>query len=148
MFETLRQSLKVGVVTTSYPDTPAEVSRRARGKPEIDWANWKDARSAAAICPTGAIQCCDEAGTPAATRTATLDLGKCIFCGLCADVDPAIRMTPQCELAARSRESLRYTARYRLNDKGTHQQLLAAPRAAASAEATTAVGLELQARIQ
>ena len=46
MFEILRQSLKTGVVTTSYPKTPAEVSSRARGKPEIDWANWKDARPA------------------------------------------------------------------------------------------------------
>src|ERR1039457_1989080 len=123
MFETLRQSLKIGVVTTSYPATPAEISRRARGKPEIDWANWPDARTAAAVCRTGAIECRDEAGTSARTHAATLDLGKCIFCGLCADVDPAIRMTPQCELAARSRESLRHTARYRLNHDGTHQQL-------------------------
>jgi Ni,Fe-hydrogenase III small subunit/formate hydrogenlyase subunit 6/NADH:ubiquinone oxidoreductase subunit I len=148
MFETLRQSLKTGVVTTSYPATPAEVSRRARGKPEIDWANWQDARPAAAVCPTGAIECRDGAGTPTATRAATLDLGKCIFCGLCADVDPAIRMTPQCELAARSRESLRHTARYRLNDNGTHQQLLAAPPAATSAESLAAVGRQLEARIQ
>jgi Ni,Fe-hydrogenase III small subunit/ferredoxin len=148
MFETLRQSLKTGIVTTRYPDTPAEVSRRARGKPEIDWPNWQDARPAAAVCPTGAIECCDESGTPAATRTATLDLGKCIFCGLCADVDPAIRMTPQCELAARSRQSLRHTARYRLNDDGTHQQLLAAPPTAASAESLAAMGRQVQARIQ
>jgi Ni,Fe-hydrogenase III small subunit/formate hydrogenlyase subunit 6/NADH:ubiquinone oxidoreductase subunit I len=148
MFETLRQSLKIGVVTTSYPDTPAEVSRRARGKPEIDWANWRDARPAAAVCPTGAIECRDEAGTLAATRTATLDLGKCIFCGLCADVDPAIRMTPQCELAARSRQGLRHTAQYALNDNGTHQRLLATPPAAASAEALAAAGRELQTRIQ
>src|ERR1019366_5634680 len=144
MFETIRQSLKTGVVTTSYPQTPAEVSSRARGRPEIDWEQWKDARPAAAICPTGAIEIHDGP----AGRTATLDLGKCIFCGLCADVDPAIRMTSVCELAACLREELRHTAQYRLNDDGTHHRLLAAPRAAASAEATTAVGLELQARIQ
>ena len=148
MFETLLQSLKIGVVTTSYPATPAEVSRRARGKPEIDWANWKDARPAAAVCPTGAIECRDESASPNAIRTATLDLGKCIFCGLCADVDPAIRMTPQCELAARSRESLRHTARYQLNENGTHHRLLEAPPSVASAEAVAAVGQKLQARIQ
>ena len=148
MFETLRQSLKTGVVTTRYPGTPAEVSRRARGKPEIDWPNWQDARPAAAVCPTGAIECRDEAGTTTATRTATLDLGKCIFCGLCADVDPAIRMTPQCELAARSRQSLRLTARYQLNDNGTHWRLLAAPPAPASAESLAAAGRQLQTRIQ
>ena len=148
MFETLLQSLKIGVVTTNYPDTPVEVSRRARGKPEIDWANWKDARPAAAVCPTGAIECRDESASPNAIRTATLDLGKCIFCGLCADVDPAIRMTPQCELAARSRESLRHTARYQLNENGTHHRLLEAPPSVASAEAVAAVGQKLQARIQ
>ena len=100
MFEILRQSLKTGVVTTSYPQTPAEVSRRARGKPEIDWTNWKDARPAAAICPTGAIAYQDVSGQ----RIARLDLAKCIFCGLCADADPAIRMTNVCECAARLRD--------------------------------------------
>ena len=120
MFETLRQSLKTGVVTTSYPATPAEISSRARGRPEIDWAGWKDARPAAAICPTGAIEYRDAE----AIRTASLDLGKCVFCGLCAEVDPAIRMTNQCELAARSRQELRSAAQYRLKDDGTHLHLL------------------------
>ena len=120
MFETLRQSLKTGIVTTKYPEAPAEVSSRARGKPQIDWPKWKDARPAAAICPTGAIDFRDEQ----TTRTASLDLGKCIFCGLCADVDPAIRMTHQCELASRERADLKLTAKYQLNADGTHQQLL------------------------
>ncbi len=120
MFETLRQSLKTGVVTTSYPQTPPEVSNRARGKPEIDWAGWKDARPAAAICPTGAISYEDANGR----RVAQLDLAKCIFCGLCADVDPAIRMTNQCELAARRRDALVTSAEYRLNPDGTHDSLV------------------------
>src|SRR5207248_8604465 len=55
MFETLRQSLKVGVITERYPETAWAVSSRARGRPEIDWANWRDARPGAAVCPTGAI---------------------------------------------------------------------------------------------
>src|SRR5438094_7620598 len=102
MFETLRQSLKIGVVTTSYPQTPPEVSSRARGRPEIDWANWKDARPGAAICPTGAINYEEFNGE----RIVRLDLAKCIFCGLCADVDDSIHMTNICECAARSREEL------------------------------------------
>jgi Ni,Fe-hydrogenase III small subunit/formate hydrogenlyase subunit 6/NADH:ubiquinone oxidoreductase subunit I len=120
MFEPLRQSLKTGVVTTSYPATPPEVSGRARGKPEINWERWRNARPAAAICPTGAIEFSDT-GT---TRSATLDLGKCIFCGLCAEVDPAIRMTNQCELAAHNRASLKLTAHYQLAADGTHERLL------------------------
>jgi Ni,Fe-hydrogenase III small subunit/ferredoxin len=123
MFEILRQSLKTGVVTTSYPKTPPEVSSRARGKPEIDWANWKDARPAAAICPTGAISYEDGNGQ----RAARLDLAKCIFCGLCADVDPAIRMTNVCECAARRRDDLMTSASYRLKGDGTHDHLISPP---------------------
>ena len=123
MFEILRKSLVTGVVTTRYPATPMEVAPNARGRPEIDWARWLDARPAARICPTGAIEYADTAGV----RTASLDLGKCIFCGLCADVDQAIRMTNQCELANRSRTGLITTARYMLNPDGSHAALASGP---------------------
>ena len=123
MLQILRKSFATGIVTTSYPKTAAEVSPYARGRPEIDFANWKDARPAAAICPTGAIDCADHAGV----RMATLDLGKCIFCGLCAEVDAAIRMTNHCELAARRSEDLKSMAQYQLNPDGTHKSLLASP---------------------
>ncbi|HEY6169999.1 MAG TPA: NADH-quinone oxidoreductase subunit NuoB [Verrucomicrobiae bacterium] len=119
MFDILRKSLRTGVVTSSYPDTPPEVSIHARGRPQIDWAIWKDARPAAAICPTGAIACADSAGA----RTVTLDLGKCIFCGLCADVDKAICMTNVSECAARRRDDLITRATYTLNPDGTHARL-------------------------
>src|SRR2546425_10319925 len=114
MFNILRKSLSTGIVTTSYPETPPEVSARARGKPEIDWANWKDARPAARICPTGAIGY-DDGNSQ---RIARLDLAKCIFCGLCADVDPAIRMTSVCECAARRRDDLGTSATYSLKPDG------------------------------
>ena len=97
MFEILRKSLATGIVTTAYPQTPAEVSSQARGRPEIDFPNWKDARPAVAACPTGALACMEDGGT----RAVTLDLSKCTFCGLCAEADAAIRMTNACELAAR-----------------------------------------------
>lgn len=123
MFETLRQSLKTGVVTTGYPNTPPEVSSRGRGKPEIDWANWKDARPATAICPTGAISYQDANGQ----RVAQLDLAKCIYCGLCADVDKAIRMTNIFECAARRRGDLVASAEYSLKPDGTHDRLVSLP---------------------
>ena len=125
MFEILRKSFSTGVVTTTYPENPAEVSSRARGAPEIDFPQWKDARPAAAVCPTQAISCCDTYGE----REATLDLGKCIFCGLCAEADSAIRITPWCELATARRHDLKLTARYRLAKDGTHQQVLETPAA-------------------
>ncbi len=120
MFETLRQSLKTGVITSSYPRTPPETSSQARGKPEIDWANWKDARPAAAICPTGAISYEDADGH----RTARLDLAECIFCGLCAEADQAIRMTSVCELAVEQRGELATSATYKLRSDGGHESFL------------------------
>ena len=123
MFETLRQSLKVGVVTTSYPQTPPEISTRARGRPEIDWPNWRDARPAAAVCPTSAISHEDVNGQ----RVARLDLANCIFCGLCADVDKAIRMTNECECAARRRDDLVTSAAYCLKPDGTHERMFSPP---------------------
>ena len=146
MFDVLRKSLSTGVVTAQYPAAPPEVSSRARGKPEIDWGNWKDARPAVGVCPTGAIACSDQ-GTQ---RTATFDLGKCIFCGLCADIDTAIRMTNACELAARSRDRLIASARYELKTDGTHERLLAGPgleRSPGDLTSVEAAGQELRSRI-
>jgi Ni,Fe-hydrogenase III small subunit/formate hydrogenlyase subunit 6/NADH:ubiquinone oxidoreductase subunit I len=130
MLGILGKSFSTGIVTTSYPTIPPEMSPHARGRPEIDWANWKDARPAAAICPTGAIQCRDES----AIRTATLDLAKCVFCGLCADIDKAIRMTSDCECAARHRNDLVFSARYQLDDDGSHHRHLDGPTATGSSQ--------------
>jgi Ni,Fe-hydrogenase III small subunit len=115
--------LATGIVTTDYPLSAPAVSSPARGRPEIDFANWRDARPATEICPTGALTYTDRSQI----REATLDLGKCTFCGLCADVDPAIRMTSDCELAVNCRQRLKVTARYQLAADGTHQRLLDAP---------------------
>src|SRR5258707_1307371 len=138
MFEILRKSLSTGVVTTEYPVTPPEVSSAARGRPEIDFSEWTDARPSAGGCPTGAIFFEDRDGI----RAATLDLGKCIFCGLCAEVDPAIHITPACELASTQRGSLRFTARYQLKADGTHEQMLEAPATALSHDASLLVAGE------
>ena len=134
MFDILRKSLATGVVTTGYPQSPAEVSSRARGRPEIDFANWRDARPAAAVCPTGAIAIEDNDGQ----RTAALDLGKCIFCGLCAEADSAIRISNHCELAARRRADLRSVARYPLRADGSQGPLIAVTRGEPSTRAGVA----------
>jgi Ni,Fe-hydrogenase III small subunit len=123
MFEILRKSLRAGIVTTGYPDTPVEISRSARGRPEIDWRQWADARPAAAACPTGAISFQDLGEK----RNARLDLAKCTFCGLCAEADKAIRMTNSCECAARRREDLVTEAGYSLKPDGRHERLISPP---------------------
>jgi Ni,Fe-hydrogenase III small subunit/formate hydrogenlyase subunit 6/NADH:ubiquinone oxidoreductase subunit I len=145
MFEILRKSLATGVVTTDYPQAPASVSSQARGRPEIDYAGWRDARPAVAACPTGALACDDRGGT----RSVKLDLGKCTFCGLCAEADPAIRMTNACELAASRKADLVTTARYALRPDGAHEGLLEPQPAVLNSQLASldAVGAELKGRI-
>jgi Ni,Fe-hydrogenase III small subunit/formate hydrogenlyase subunit 6/NADH:ubiquinone oxidoreductase subunit I len=145
MFEILRKSLATGIVTTDYPKTPIEVSSQARGRPEIDFANWKDARPAVAACPTGALACVEDRGT----RAVTLDLGKCTFCGLCAEADTAIRMTNACELAARRKADLVSTAKYELSPNGVQAKLLGSQPATCNLQPATldSLGAELKARL-
>lgn len=56
----------------------------------------------ASVCPSGAIT-----GGPGQSRYA-IDVGRCIFCGRCADasLDGAIELGRQVELASRTRERL------------------------------------------
>jgi Ni,Fe-hydrogenase III small subunit/formate hydrogenlyase subunit 6/NADH:ubiquinone oxidoreductase subunit I len=150
MFEILRKSLATGIVTTAYPEAAAELSSQARGCPEIDTAKWKDARAAAAACPTGALACHDLHGR----RDIVLDLAKCTFCGLCAEADNAIRMTNICELAAANKTDLVSKFSYELDATGTQRRLLqSTPRPSRGAppidrEQIETLGNELKARIQ
>jgi Ni,Fe-hydrogenase III small subunit/formate hydrogenlyase subunit 6/NADH:ubiquinone oxidoreductase subunit I len=140
MFEVLGKSLGTGIVTENYPATSPRISARARGKPEIDWANWKDARPATTVCPTGAISHQDANGQ----RVAKLDLASCIFCGLCAEVDPAIRMTNICECAARQREELATSATYSLKPDGSHDKMVSPPALQRSDDSTFQQGESLE----
>lgn len=69
MFKILQKTFKTGIVTASYPKTPAPVSEYFRGRPEFDLERWRDARFAAEACPTGAIAVCDHDGS----RQVTVD---------------------------------------------------------------------------
>jgi len=148
MFETLRQSLRIGIVTVDHPESPSGLSGRARGKPEVDWANLRDARPASAVCPTGALSHEDASGH----RTVRLDLAKCTFCGLCADADPAIRMTSVTACATRHRRDLTTTASYSLGADGRHERLLSPPElsqgelSSSERDALDAIGRQIDAR--
>lgn len=122
MFEILRKSLATGIVTKPFPPEPQAslAVNFGRGRPEIAFATWKDARPAVAVCPTAALSCKDRNGT----REVVLDLGKCNFCGLCAEVDPAITMSHQCELATRRREELITEAVYEVGAEGVQRRLV------------------------
>src|SRR5436190_16446684 len=114
MFEILRKSLSTGIVTSSYPEGPPEVSDRSRGSPDVDFSRWQSPAAAIAACPTGALSCTEQNGT----RTLSLDLANCTFCGLCAEVEPAIRMTNNCELASARRDDLILSAEYQTSPGG------------------------------
>ncbi|MBZ5575351.1 MAG: NADH-quinone oxidoreductase subunit NuoB [Acidobacteriia bacterium] len=126
MFQILNKTVRTGTVTVAYPKRAAQVPENARGAPEFDFGQWRDARPATEACPTGAITVVD-AGL---ARSVTVDYGRCIFCGECAAVTPegAVRMTPKFELAARGRQDLVVAAEYALRADLTHHELIRAGR--------------------
>src|SRR5258708_2027542 len=121
MFKILRKTFETGIVTTRYPERAAAVCANFRGRPEFDLEHWVDARSAAEVCPTEAIKVEDDGPT----RQVIIDYGRCVFCGLCAEVSGgAVTVTREYELAVRRRLDLVLTAEYELNPDGTHRELV------------------------
>lgn len=154
MFEILRKSFSTGIVTTAFPrESHDGKTSCGRGRPEIDFNAWKDARPAAAACPTGAIAYTESA----AVRHVTLDLGKCTFCGLCAEADETIRMTHETELAVTRRQDLVTNESYNLISNGTQSGLATTQGRSGSTtlisnpapdrESVDALGAEIKSRI-
>lgn len=96
------RGLTAGRVTTRYPAVPETMPEGFRGRPVVH-PEWLDPEASwepyAAACLPGAIR---------VTRTElVLDLGRCISCGLCAEVPGgAFTMEPDFELAVKDREDL------------------------------------------
>jgi Ni,Fe-hydrogenase III small subunit/ferredoxin len=149
MFEILRKSLATGIVTKPFPSgSDGAGSVFGRGRPLIDFANWKDGRPAVEACPTGALASIENHGK----RIVTLDLGKCTFCGLCAEADSTISMSHLCGLAAHRRKDLVTTTVYELNPNGTQMRCVQPQPKTESQPAAPAglepVGAELKSVIQ
>src|SRR6266852_7906655 len=132
MFKILQKTISTGIVTTTYPGAPAQISKHFRGRPSFDFERWQDARPAVEVCPTGAISVRDNGDA----RTVTVDYGLCVFCGLCAEVssDQAVRITQEFELATTDRRNLVLTAEYTLNADRTHRRLHKVDRRLVNAE--------------
>jgi Ni,Fe-hydrogenase III small subunit/Pyruvate/2-oxoacid:ferredoxin oxidoreductase delta subunit len=91
--------LAQGTRTSPYPDGPAALPDRFRGRPRLDPSRCADGcRACAAACPTAAIR----------TEPLTIDLGACLFCPICAEACPegAVTFTADHRLAAATREEL------------------------------------------
>ena len=105
MLTVLRAALQVGRVTTRYPGVPSPAPSAFRGAPAVDPTRCDDLAAclaaAARVCPSDAIR-------PVGERTWEIDLGPCVFCGLCSEACPsgAITMSGDYELAVRSRADL------------------------------------------
>jgi Ni,Fe-hydrogenase III small subunit len=101
MLTALLRSLRTGVVTIRYPEEPAQVPGRFRGAPRVLPGSELDALPPPSVCPSGAI------ARQAGPQRYAIDLGRCLFCGRCAESPgAAIELGREVELAARSRESL------------------------------------------
>jgi Ni,Fe-hydrogenase III small subunit/formate hydrogenlyase subunit 6/NADH:ubiquinone oxidoreductase subunit I len=121
MFKILNQAFATGIVTTDYPARPMEPLPNLRGRPVIDFEKAVDCLPAALVCPTGALTVEDKLDN----RKVTLDYGRCIFCGLCAEAstDSTIRITAEVDLAAQQRSHLVSSAYYRVDVAGKQQFL-------------------------
>jgi Ni,Fe-hydrogenase III small subunit/formate hydrogenlyase subunit 6/NADH:ubiquinone oxidoreductase subunit I len=101
MLRIVLNALRTGVVTTRYPAVPSVPPERFRGAPVLRPGSHLPPPD---VCPVGAISERFDDGH----RLVALDLGRCVFCGRCAD-DPwsdAITMGREFELAARNRDDL------------------------------------------
>src|SRR5688500_13077699 len=130
MLTIFRKSVTTGIVTRPYPEVPDPMPPAARGTPELRPDRCRGHGACAEVCPSGAIALSPAAPRPPqpATwlpepgdphyrlpeaaldqhRTWQIDYGRCVFCGLCAEVCPeeAITVTGRYELAALHREHL------------------------------------------
>jgi hydrogenase-4 component H len=128
----VRKGLRTGVVTTRYPAAHDQMPQAFRGRPVIDPARCLADQGCSAcvqVCLPGALHLSEgRAGTDSPTdiegqglngttgshekaEHLTLDLARCIMCGLCVSACPAdaLHMTQEYELAASDPEALQIT---------------------------------------
>lgn len=110
MFKALLARARQGYRTAAYPARDPSLPALFRGRPELNPAN----------CRAGCSDCVDACPTDALEITASgpeLDLGRCIFCGVCAAAcgDRAITFTRDWQLAVSERKCLVVTGNRRLH---------------------------------
>jgi Ni,Fe-hydrogenase III small subunit/formate hydrogenlyase subunit 6/NADH:ubiquinone oxidoreductase subunit I len=101
MLDILLARVKQGHRTVSYPQGAPTLPDRFRGVPAIDPSKCgKDCGGCAGACPAGALS--------AGADGVRLDMGRCLFCGECAEKCPgkAVTFTRDHQLSASRREDL------------------------------------------
>lgn len=97
--EWIRDGLRRGVVTTRYPVEDDSLPAGSRGRIVMDETAVDDPEACAACCPTNAIRVEGD--------DLVLDLGDCVFCGLCEEAFPEVfESTPEFETSVRDPRDL------------------------------------------
>ena len=100
-----------GLVTTSYPDVAELAPLAYRGQVMLRTDICSGEAACARVCPSAAIAV---TATTDGGWTWELDDGRCVFCGLCAEVCPteAILLSNEFELSVRDRADLMVRATF------------------------------------
>jgi Ni,Fe-hydrogenase III small subunit/Pyruvate/2-oxoacid:ferredoxin oxidoreductase delta subunit len=105
MLKIMLARLKQGCRTLPFPGKEPELPQNFRGRPAFDQK----------LCRTGCNDCqkacpVDAISFAPQEHNLRLDLGRCLFCGECAEAcsSGALRFTREFRLAVRSREALQY----------------------------------------
>lgn len=99
MFKLIKTRLHQGYKTNQYPSQPIELHKHFKGLPVINKHCDKEiVLKCAELCPQQAIS----------AKNYTIDLGKCVFCGVCEKVSGGefVRFSNCFEMAATRREDL------------------------------------------
>lgn len=98
MFKALRARFFQKYRTNVFPDAPPKLPEHFRGRPVFDCMEAEPElwQKSAEICPVDAVDANKKA----------IDLGKCIFCGKCAAVNPAISFSREYRMGCMKRENL------------------------------------------
>lgn len=100
MFKALVARLKEGCRTGAFPPAAPNLPPDFRGRPEIDAdTTAEDVETMKAACPVADALAFSDG-------KASLDMGRCILCGRCAEVCPKVRFTKEYRLGVFRREDL------------------------------------------
>ena len=105
MFKALVARLKEGCRTGAFPPAAPNLPPDFKGRPEIAAdTTADDVETMKAVCPVADALAFSDG-------KASLDMGRCVFCGRCAEVCPKVRFTKEYRLGVFRREDLVVRAR-------------------------------------
>jgi Ni,Fe-hydrogenase III small subunit len=100
MLRALVARFKEGMRTGKFPPAAPALPPDFKGRPEIDAdVSAEDVKAMQAVCPVSGALAHDG-------KAASLDMGRCVFCGRCSEVCAKVRFTKEFRLGVFRREDL------------------------------------------